>query len=969
MLKNGERARWRIWCWLGLVFGTVGALTAQTQPVPQALPFSQDFGTATFSTLPAGVAAWSGLNGGSISSSASAANSNPGEDAVVSATTTSETTGGSYGYAAAGNARFYVQTSSNATNGANQLAVAVNTVGKTSVVLGYSVEIISAQPRTVGVLCQYRVGSSGAWTNVAASSGLNPYSQAGGITGVKTTVQATLPLAAENQPVVQIRWATWRGTESGSSSGIAIDSISVTGTATGTSLTVTPAPSSFSESAGLNACLVTVTSASPVPADLAVTLVSSNTSEAIVEGPNPAVIPAGESSVTFHIRAMDDMGFDGNQIVALQATAPGAGTASANVTVVDDEDAYSPPANYYGAATGLTGSSLKNALHTIIATGHVQLAYSNTFNPLRAIYVDPNDANRVLTVYSGTSVNKTDVYRPGVGLDPDVTWSREHIWPDSFGLDPTNVNPGSTDGNAGPDFTDLFNLRPCFQTVNNQRSNKYYDESSGTVSTPPLAPLCSYDGDSWEPRDVEKGDLARSIFYMATRYDGSEPLTIDLEIGETPLTTLGRFAKLSTLLKWAEEDPVSQDERQRNQLTYSAYQHNRNPFIDHPEYIALIWGSLRIDKSAAAVTEGGATDTYNLTLTSQPTADVTVDITSTPPAQVTASPASVTFTAANWSQPVLVTLTAVNDSIYEGSQVVTLQHSISTLDAYYSTLEAGTLPVTVTDNDPIIAPASLPLSYGGPWSPLPSVGYQGSGIGAYATSLGGDTSEGSVRFDDTNDRLTVSFNGSAATLSYNLKGNPSVGQATEGTFLVLQSVDGINFTTLRTISNKSNVDQAYVDPLPTSIRFVSFVYSLKTSGNIQLDKLSITPSPSSSWLALYGLNGFGGDEDSDGISTLAEYGLGGSPVVSDISAVAPVLSKTASKLQITAVIRINDTALQTNVETTTDLSLPGSWTESGVNQVVPVNQTGVPSGFERMTFEVEDSGAQARFLRLRFVLN
>ena len=127
---------------------------------------------------------------------------------------------------------------------------------------------------------------------------------------------------------------------------------------------VSPVPSSFSEIAGSNASFVTVSTAAPVPADLAVTLVSSNLGEAIVNGPNPAVIPAGVTSVTFDIRAVDDMGFDGNQIIALQASAPGAGTASTNVTVLDDEDTYSPPANYYAAAGTLTGSDLKAALHT-----------------------------------------------------------------------------------------------------------------------------------------------------------------------------------------------------------------------------------------------------------------------------------------------------------------------------------------------------------------------------------------------------------------------------------------------------------------------------------------------------------------------------------------------------------------------------------------------------------------------------
>ena len=72
---------------------------------------------------------------------------------------------------------------------------------------------------------QYRVGTSGSWTTVSGTG--NPYSQAGGTTGVKANVAVILPAAANNQSVVQLRWATWRGTESGSSSGVAIDNVTV----------------------------------------------------------------------------------------------------------------------------------------------------------------------------------------------------------------------------------------------------------------------------------------------------------------------------------------------------------------------------------------------------------------------------------------------------------------------------------------------------------------------------------------------------------------------------------------------------------------------------------------------------------------------------------------------------------------------------------------------------------------------
>lgn len=223
---------------LGLVAAiTAGTLAtaqgawSQSSPAPQAVPYSQNWGTVSFSVLPPGTAAWNGLNGASITTQAAAETSVPTGNATVTAATGAQTTGGCYGFAQSSNARFYVQTSSNATNGVNQLAAAVNTTGYSNIKVSYDVESISAFTRTVGVVMQYRVGASGSWTTVTGTG--NPYSQSGGTTGVKASPSLTLPPAADNQPVVQLRWATWRGTESGSSSGLAIDNISITSGSSG----------------------------------------------------------------------------------------------------------------------------------------------------------------------------------------------------------------------------------------------------------------------------------------------------------------------------------------------------------------------------------------------------------------------------------------------------------------------------------------------------------------------------------------------------------------------------------------------------------------------------------------------------------------------------------------------------------------------------------------------------------------
>ena len=88
-----------------------------------------------------------------------------------------------------------------------------------------------------------------------------------------------------------------------------------------------------------------------------------------------------------------------------------------------------------------------------------------------------------------------------------------------------------------------------------------------------------------------KGDAARMVFYMAVRYEGNDQSdTPDLELVDR-LTDTGEphFGKLCTLVTWSSQDPVSPDERRRNDVVYS-WQGNRNPFIDHPEFVPLIWG-------------------------------------------------------------------------------------------------------------------------------------------------------------------------------------------------------------------------------------------------------------------------------------------------------------------------------------------------------------------------------------------
>ena len=118
---------------------------------------------------------------------------------------------------------------------------------------------------------------------------------------------------------------------------------------------------------------------------------------------------------------------------------------------------------------------------------------------------------------------------------------------------------------------------------------------------------------------------------MAVRYDGTETNTTDLELVSTPPTG-PLMAKLSTLLAWHAADPPDAAERARNDAIYTTYQHNRNPFIDHPEWVEAIWGGERRHARGAsrsprrpdAVEQPTIAGVFTVSLSQAATANVTV---------------------------------------------------------------------------------------------------------------------------------------------------------------------------------------------------------------------------------------------------------------------------------------------------------------------------------------------------------
>ncbi len=223
---------------------------------------------------------------------------------------------------------------------------------------------------------------------------------------------------------------------------------------------------------------------------------------------------------------------------------------------------------YYDATQNKYGADLKSALHNIIK-GHTQYGYSDLWNILSDTDEDPNNSQNVILLYTGWSYRKDNS-----GGDPDE-WNREHVWAKSHG----------DFGTAAPAGTDVHHIRPTDVSVNSKRGNLDFDNGGTEYIDGDGATGCFYDSDSWDPRDAVKGDVARMMYYMVVRYEGEEGYDLEL-VDYTPSTTTREplFGKQSTLYQWHWSDSVDAWERRRNERIYTNWQHNRNPFIDHPEF-------------------------------------------------------------------------------------------------------------------------------------------------------------------------------------------------------------------------------------------------------------------------------------------------------------------------------------------------------------------------------------------------
>lgn len=260
------------------------------------------------------------------------------------------------------------------------------------------------------------------------------------------------------------------------------------------------------------------------------------------------------------------------------------------------------PPGYYNTIITDTPAQLRTTLNSVI-DDHTRFPYTSsgtdTWIILEIADQDPANASHILDLYRNLSLVKF-----GGGTGP---YNREHTWPNSLGF--------PNDGGTNYPYTDCHHLFLCDVGYNSDRGNKPY----GTVTAGSTERVTSFNdgqgggsgvfpGNSnwftatlWQTWNGRKGDVARAMFYMDVRYEGgthgitgaSEPNLI-LTDNISLIVTTGSNAStaymglLASLLTWSAQDPPDARERAHNDGVHS-FQGNRNPFVDHPEWVNALY--------------------------------------------------------------------------------------------------------------------------------------------------------------------------------------------------------------------------------------------------------------------------------------------------------------------------------------------------------------------------------------------
>ena len=239
--------------------------------------------------------------------------------------------------------------------------------------------------------------------------------------------------------------------------------------------------------------------------------------------------------------------------------------------------------DYYSSIdSSARDDELLSQLKTLINNHHV-LSYDEVWDAFATI--DDNDStdcpatDDIKGLYSMYCWTRSE--QCGSFHQEGDCYNREHSWPKSWW-------GGFENGKNAQ--TDLFHLYPTDGYVNERRgslalgkvTSADYESSNGCKMG-----SCSVDGFTgtcFEVNDDYKGELARSYFYISTCY--REEFDCCDEDGVNKWEIKDWMENI--LREWHHQYPPSDREKTRNELIYTHFQKNRNPYIDHPEWVDQI---------------------------------------------------------------------------------------------------------------------------------------------------------------------------------------------------------------------------------------------------------------------------------------------------------------------------------------------------------------------------------------------
>lgn len=373
------------------------------------------------------------------------------------------------------------------------------------------------------------------------------------------------------------------------------------------------------------------------------------------------------------------------------------GTSANSGTIIATTLANDPYGSYYAPVAGLSGTALKTGLHDLIDNN----TYAN-YNGAKTFLFQTLDnvGGVVRCVYTGRDYTISGTYNGS--SDPNTEHSYAQSW---FGTAEASIKKA-----------DVHHLFITNMNVNSSRSNYPFGVVTGNATIYTYANdyvskkgLNTSGATVFEPANQHKGNLARALLYFNTRYN--------MTLSQSGVDML------ETLITWHNADPVDATELSRNTLVYG-HQGNRNPFVDHPEYVASIWGGstastvVQFSPASAIVNEADGSITLSVQITNPSATTATT-------AQIVLSDGSASdvgnITTRNITFPVgssnsqTISVTITNDSLLEGTE--TLVFSLVNVSGGTSATigNYGSFNLDIEDNDipTPVAIAATGVSYTG----------------------------------------------------------------------------------------------------------------------------------------------------------------------------------------------------------------------------------------------------------------